>query len=85
MQGDETEEESYHSSQDETSIDEEERAIIVRDCLATIADKLKGRSAEDFFDHEDGRLYPKELAVGIKKLNIPEFDKEVFIVLIESL
>jgi len=62
MHGDETEDESYHSSQDETSIDEEERAIIVRDCLATISDKLRGRPATEFFQHEDGRLYPKELA-----------------------
>ena len=85
MQGDETEDESYHSSEDQSSIDEEERAIIVRDCLATIADKLRGRPAVQFFDHENGRLYPKELAQGIAKLKIPEFEKEVFIVLIESL
>ena len=66
-------------------MDEEERAQLVRDCLYKIADALKGRPFRDFFKSKDDRLWPNDLIKGLRSLGLEDFEKNVFVVFMESL
>jgi Ca2+-binding EF-hand superfamily protein len=75
------------SSEEEASLDEEARAAIVRDKLDVISQaliKLKV-SVASAFKHTQGLVHPHQLVDSLRKLGIPDFDKEDLIVFIEGL
>jgi hypothetical protein len=74
-----------YSYDEEDDLSEEERAAIVRECLKVIAEALQDKKPSTVFEVKNGCLYPQEFLNGLRSLGIPDFDKQVFIIFIESL